>query len=397
MFSELEEQRVVRAIANAERGNRGEVQVRVERRCAGDALTRAKALYKLAGLEGTEGRHRACCSTSRVESRVSAVYCGAGVHTRSEASFWQGVSDRVAAGYRTRQAGGRHLRRARPHRRPAAHAAAGPRRRGQRATRHAAHVRRRMTGAASDDRARRADARRVSVRGLRRAGVVRRTWGGMARAGRGRAARSARARHVPLLRGGERPRACAPAQAAGARASRGAAARGAAQAACACSRPWPRSRCWCCWVSPAPTRTRSCATCTPRWSARAAQVENVRERQVATVARLASGRGQRGTRGRAERRREPRAHRARALRRGGGRLQRGGRERVGGPVRDGVTACPSARRSRTRHTGEPHAHTTSRGHSPSSHGSRCCLVGLLLGSVASAGARQWSCPSSTPP
>ena len=102
MFSELEEQRVVRAIANAERGNRGEVQVRVERRCAGDALTRAKALYKLAGLEGTEDDTGVLLYIAS-ESRVSAVYCGAGVHTRSEASFWQGVSDRVAAGYRTGQ------------------------------------------------------------------------------------------------------------------------------------------------------------------------------------------------------------------------------------------------------------------------------------------------------
>ena len=100
MFSELEEQRVVRAIANAERGNRGEVQVRLERRCPGDPLVRAKALYKLAGLEGTEDDTGVLLYIAS-ESRVSAVYCGAGVHAKSEASFWQGVSDRVAAGYRS--------------------------------------------------------------------------------------------------------------------------------------------------------------------------------------------------------------------------------------------------------------------------------------------------------
>lgn len=100
MFSELDEQRVVRAIANAERGNRGEVQVRVEKRCPGDPLVRAKALYKLAGLEGTEDDTGVLLYIAS-QSRVSAVYCGAGVHARSEASFWQGVSDRVAAGYRS--------------------------------------------------------------------------------------------------------------------------------------------------------------------------------------------------------------------------------------------------------------------------------------------------------
>lgn len=99
MFSELEEQRVVRAIANAERGNRGEVQVRVERRCPGDPLVRAKALYMLAGLEGTEDDTGVLLYIAS-ESRVSAVYGGAGVHAHSSPGFWQGVTDRVAAGYR---------------------------------------------------------------------------------------------------------------------------------------------------------------------------------------------------------------------------------------------------------------------------------------------------------
>ena len=80
--------------------HRREVQVRVERRCPGDPLVRAKALYTLAGLEGTEGDTGVLLYVAS-ESRVSAVYCGAGVHARSEASFWQGVSDRVAAGYRS--------------------------------------------------------------------------------------------------------------------------------------------------------------------------------------------------------------------------------------------------------------------------------------------------------
>ncbi|MCA9537078.1 MAG: TPM domain-containing protein [Myxococcales bacterium] len=102
MFSELEEQRIVRAIANAERDNRGEVQVHVERRCGGDPLARARALYRLAGLEGTTDDTAVLLYVASL-GRVSAVYCGAGVHPRADASFWQGVSDQVAAGYRTGQ------------------------------------------------------------------------------------------------------------------------------------------------------------------------------------------------------------------------------------------------------------------------------------------------------
>lgn len=100
MFSELEEQRIVRAIANAERDNRGEVQVRVERRCPGNPLVRAKALYNLAGLAGTQDDTGVLLYIAS-QSRVSAVYAGAGVHARANATFWQGVSDRVAAGYRS--------------------------------------------------------------------------------------------------------------------------------------------------------------------------------------------------------------------------------------------------------------------------------------------------------
>jgi uncharacterized membrane protein len=98
MFSELDEQRIVRAIANAERDNRGEVQVHVERRCVGDPLVRACALYKSVGLEGTEGDTGVLLYVAS-QSRVSAVYSGAGLHARAEDGFWQVVSDRVAAGY----------------------------------------------------------------------------------------------------------------------------------------------------------------------------------------------------------------------------------------------------------------------------------------------------------
>ena len=92
MFSELEEQRIVRAIANAERDNRGEVQVRVERRCPGNPLVRAKALYNLAGLAGTQDDTGVLLYIAS-QSRVSAVYAGAGVHARAEATFWQGEFD----------------------------------------------------------------------------------------------------------------------------------------------------------------------------------------------------------------------------------------------------------------------------------------------------------------
>lgn len=98
MLTEEEEQRIVRAVANAERGNRGEVRVHLEERCVGPALRRARAVYRLLGLDRT--RHdTAVLLYVATRSRVAAVYGGAGIHDPADADFWSGVSDRVARGF----------------------------------------------------------------------------------------------------------------------------------------------------------------------------------------------------------------------------------------------------------------------------------------------------------
>lgn len=98
MLEEQEEQRIVRAIANAERDNRGEVRVHIEERCPGDALTRARAVYRLLGLDRTRDDTAVLLYVAS-RSRVAAVYCGAGVHDPADTDFWSGVSDRVARGF----------------------------------------------------------------------------------------------------------------------------------------------------------------------------------------------------------------------------------------------------------------------------------------------------------
>ena len=100
MLSEADEQRVVRAIANAERENRGEVRVHIERRCpTKDPLERAKVLYRVLELHATRDDTGVLLYVAS-GSRCAAVWSGAGVHPRADDGFWQGVVDAVAHGYR---------------------------------------------------------------------------------------------------------------------------------------------------------------------------------------------------------------------------------------------------------------------------------------------------------
>lgn len=91
-----EEERVVRAIANAERANRGEVRVHVEKTCpAKDPVVRAHAVYKEQCLERTQG-DTAVLLYVATGSRQCAVWAGAGIHQHGGAEFWKAVTDAVA-------------------------------------------------------------------------------------------------------------------------------------------------------------------------------------------------------------------------------------------------------------------------------------------------------------
>lgn len=101
MLSELQEQRIVRAIANAERGNRGEVRVHIEARCAGDPRIRAQRVYGALGLSNTVDDTGVLVYVAS-DSRVAVVLSGAGVPDQAP-GFWQEVVDEITAGYRKDQ------------------------------------------------------------------------------------------------------------------------------------------------------------------------------------------------------------------------------------------------------------------------------------------------------
>lgn len=93
-----DETELLRAVANAERGNRGEVRLHLEARCVGEPLARARALYERLGMRATKDDTGVLLYVATA-SRVCAVYSGAGVVAKPPEGFWKGVTDAVAQGF----------------------------------------------------------------------------------------------------------------------------------------------------------------------------------------------------------------------------------------------------------------------------------------------------------
>jgi uncharacterized membrane protein len=98
ILSPEQEQALNTAIGEAERGNRGEVVVHLERRCKGPPLERAAALFVELGLDATRDGTGVLLYAA-VQDRVTAVHAGPGIHGAAAPDFWKKVADQVAAGF----------------------------------------------------------------------------------------------------------------------------------------------------------------------------------------------------------------------------------------------------------------------------------------------------------
>lgn len=89
----------MRAIGEAEAGNRGEVRVHVERRCpVPDAMARAQELFFALEM-GETAEDTGVLLYVATESHECAVYAGEGVHGARGEGFWQSVADGLARGF----------------------------------------------------------------------------------------------------------------------------------------------------------------------------------------------------------------------------------------------------------------------------------------------------------
>ncbi len=89
-LSPAESDALVAAIQRAEKDNRGEVRVHFEKRCKGDALHRARALFGELGMAET-ARDTGVLLYVSPGSRKAAVFAGQGVHRTTDTRLWDDV------------------------------------------------------------------------------------------------------------------------------------------------------------------------------------------------------------------------------------------------------------------------------------------------------------------
>lgn len=103
ILNEDERALVVAAIEDAERGNRGEVRLHLERWClGGGAMARAEQLFHRLGMTQTQQGTGVVLYVA-VRSRRAAVFAGPGVFAAAAGAQWASVVEAVRSGYRRDQ------------------------------------------------------------------------------------------------------------------------------------------------------------------------------------------------------------------------------------------------------------------------------------------------------
>lgn len=89
-LTEEQEQRIIKAIAEAENKTSGEVRVHIEHKSNRDPLERAARIFHELGMDETELQNGVLIYIA-TEDHKAAVYAGKGIHKQVEEGFWNDV------------------------------------------------------------------------------------------------------------------------------------------------------------------------------------------------------------------------------------------------------------------------------------------------------------------
>ena len=92
-------QRLVSAIAEAERGSRGELKIHIESECPGDPLERAHHFFQAMGMAKTRDDTGVLLYVAPTSKDVS-IYAGSGIHKAAGEALWTEAVRLVADGFR---------------------------------------------------------------------------------------------------------------------------------------------------------------------------------------------------------------------------------------------------------------------------------------------------------
>lgn len=93
-LSEKAEQRIVRAIGEAEEFTTGEIRIHIEFKCKKDPLDRAKTVFGELEMHETEARNGVILYIA-VEDRKVAILGDEGISRQVESNFWQDEIDKL--------------------------------------------------------------------------------------------------------------------------------------------------------------------------------------------------------------------------------------------------------------------------------------------------------------
>lgn len=98
-FTPEEKQRILDAIAQAEKETSGEIRVHIEKDCKTDVLDRAAYLFATLGMHKTKLRNGVLIYVA-MEDRKFAILGDAGINARVPAGFWDHVSEVMVSYFR---------------------------------------------------------------------------------------------------------------------------------------------------------------------------------------------------------------------------------------------------------------------------------------------------------
>ena len=93
-FSDNDKERIVEAIAEAEKNTSGEVRVHVEWKCNGEPLDRAANLFALLKMHKTKLRNGVLIYLS-INDRKFAIIGDAGINAKVSEDFWESTKDKM--------------------------------------------------------------------------------------------------------------------------------------------------------------------------------------------------------------------------------------------------------------------------------------------------------------
>ncbi|RYU89504.1 TPM domain-containing protein [Mucilaginibacter terrigena] len=94
VFTEEEQQRIQKAVADAEKNTSGEVRVCMEKTCAGDPLDRAVKYFAQLEMHKTKLRNGVLIYVATVD-RKFAIIGDAGINAVVPADFWDGTKEEM--------------------------------------------------------------------------------------------------------------------------------------------------------------------------------------------------------------------------------------------------------------------------------------------------------------